>query len=131
MGDAWEPETVFELLASEEARRILALTAEEPHSAEELAERVDASLPTIYRRVNAMEEFDLLRAETRIDPDGNHYRTFETDVERISLVVEDDGIGVEVERPRDVVDRFGAFWEDLERLSREREEQDTTEDHRP
>ena len=117
--EAWEPETVFDVLASEEARRILALAAAEPHSAEELAERTGASLPTIYRRVNALADLDLLSEETRIDPDGNHYRTFETDVERISLEIGDGDLDVSVERPRDVVDRFGDFWADLERLSGE------------
>lgn len=119
MDEAWEPETVFDVLASEEARQILALSGEEPRSAEELAEHTGASLPTIYRRVNALVDLDLLSEETRIDPEGNHYKTFETDVERISLEIGDGDLDVEVERPRDVVDRFGAFWQDLERLSGE------------
>lgn len=119
MGKEWEPEHLFEVLASEAARRILVHCAGEPRSADELADHLDASLPTVYRRLNALEEYDLLRSETRIDPDGNHYRTFETVVDRVSVAVSEAGVEAEIERDRDVVDRFGAFWDDLERLSRE------------
>lgn len=119
MGKEWEPEHLLEVLASEAARRILVHCADEPRSAEELADHLDTSLPTVYRRLNALEEYDLLRSETRIDPDGNHYQTFTTAVDHVSVAIDEAGIVAEVERERDVVDRFGAFWDDLERLSRE------------
>lgn len=119
MGKEWDPDHLFEVLGSEAARRILVACAGEPRSAEELSDLLDASLPTVYRRLNALVDYDLLRSETRIDPDGNHYQTFETAVDRVSVAIDDDGIDAEVERERDVVDRFGAFWDDLERLSSE------------
>lgn len=115
MSKEWEPESVFDLLGSERARRILALASEESLSADDLAEHCDASLPTIYRRLNALVEFDLLHEETRIDADGNHYKTYEADVERISVVVGGGDLDVEVEpRGEDMVDRFERFWGDLE-----------------
>lgn len=119
VGKEWAPDHLLEVLGSEAARRILVYCAGGPRSAEELADHLDASLPTVYRRLNALEDYDLLRSETRIDPDGNHFQTFETAVDRVSVAIEDDGIEAEVERDRDVVDRFGAFWDDLERLSSE------------
>jgi predicted transcriptional regulator len=119
VGKEWAPADLFEVLASEAARRILVHCAGEPRSADELADHLDASLPTIYRRLNALEEYDLLQSETRIDPDGNHFRTFETSVDRVTVAISEEGIEPQVERDRDVVDRFGTFWDDLERLSRE------------
>lgn len=114
MSKEWEPENVFDLFGSEYARQILALASKEPMSAQELADHTDASLPTTYRRVDALQEYDLLRASTQVDPDGNHYRTFETDLERVCFGVEDGSFTVDIQLQRDVVDRFGEFWGDLE-----------------
>lgn len=111
-------EAVFDVLGSDVARSILAHAAE-PKTAEELAEATGASLPTVYRRVNALEDHGLLHSETRIDPDGNHFQTYRTAVQRVSLAVEEGEVSVSVERERDMVDRFEAFWSDLERYTRE------------
>lgn len=119
MADDQVDEAVFDVLGSEEARAILGTAGAAPATAEELAEACGASLPTVYRRVNDLEEHGLLRSDTRIDPDGNHYQTYETAVRRVSLSVGDGGVSVEVDRDRDMVDRFEAFWSDLERHSME------------
>ena len=111
----WEPETIFDVLGSERARRILALASVKPVSADELSDGLDASLPTIYRRVNALQEYDLLREETRIDTDGNHFKAFTTNLERICFEVEDGGFDIDIELRRDMVDQFEDFWTDLER----------------
>jgi DNA-binding transcriptional ArsR family regulator len=110
----WDPEDVFDVLASESARRILVLASAEAMTAEDLAERIDASLPTVYRRANALVEYDLLTENTEIDTDGNHYRTFETNLERITVEIEGGDLEAEVELDRDLVDRFGDLWRDLE-----------------
>ncbi|MFB6192072.1 MAG: ArsR family transcriptional regulator [Haloarculaceae archaeon] len=114
MGREWEPETVFDVLGSEEVRRILALADVRPMSAEEFAEHLEASQPTVYRRVNACQEYDLLAEETRIDEDGNHYKVFRTNLERVCLEIDDGGFDVTVSLRRDLVDRFTDFWDDLE-----------------
>lgn len=114
MSKEWEPETVFDVFGSEYARQILALASVEPMSAQELSEHTDASLPTTYRRVNALREYDLLRADTRVDTDGNHYETFETSMERVCFEVEDGSFTVDIQLSRDLVDQFGEFWRDLE-----------------
>lgn len=114
MGKEWTPASLFEVLESEVARKILALADDDPVSAETVAEETGASLPTVYRRLNALEEFGLLQSETQIDPDGNHYETYRTTVDRFTIEIGEDDLEVEVERPRDMVDRFEAFWTDLE-----------------
>lgn len=116
MGKEWDPESLVEVFESETARQILALASTEPRSANELADRCGVSSPTIYRRINALLAYDLLEEETRIDTDGNHYRTFETKISRISFEFEDGEVVPTVEREEeaDIVDRFERFWSGLE-----------------
>lgn len=83
-------------------------------SAQELADHCDTSLPTIYRRINALLEYDLLQEETQIDEDGNHYKTFETNLERIVFEINDGAVDIDIELRKDLVDQFDEFWHDLE-----------------
>ncbi|SFS12243.1 transcriptional regulator, ArsR family [Halomicrobium zhouii] len=119
MTNDWDPETLFDVLGSEEVRRILALADAEPMSASELADRLDASQPTVYRRVNVCEKYDLLAERSRVDGDGNHYKEYETTLQRICFEVEDGGFDVSISLRHDLVDRFGDFWSDLERGGRD------------
>jgi len=100
----WDPETVFEVLGSEIARRILALAEIKPCSAEELAEHCDASKPTVYRRLNVLQEYDLLVERSAIDDDGTHYKTYETALESICFSVEAGRFEVDIELARELVD---------------------------
>ena len=64
----WNPDNVIEVLASSESRRILAAASVRPVSAEELEVICEVSLPTVYRRINVLVEYDLLSEEQAIDP---------------------------------------------------------------
>ena len=114
MGKEWEPETIFDVLGSERARRILSIASVRPVSANELATAIDTSLPTVYRRVNALLDYDLLREETNIDAEGNHYNTYATNLQRVCFEVDDGGFTVDIQLRRDMVDQFEDFWSDLE-----------------
>lgn len=114
MAKEWDPETVFDVLGSKAVRRILALANVQPMSAHELADHLDASQPTVYRRINVCQEYDLLAEDTRIDEGGNHYKVYETNLRRICFEIEDGGFDVTMELRHDMVDRFADFWEDLE-----------------
>lgn len=109
----WEPETVFDILGDEEARRILAAADVEPVSAGELADGLDVSEATVYRRVDACTEYDLLAERTRVDDSGNHYTVYETTLQRACVEIESGGYDVNIELRRDLVDQFGDFWRDL------------------
>lgn len=122
MSKEWEPETVFDVLGSEHARQILALASLEPMSAEDLADHCETSLPTVYRRVNALLEYDLLREETQIDEDGNHFKLFETNLERICFEIEEGGFNIDITLRRDLTDQFDEFWEGLRTGSSTQEE---------
>lgn len=111
----WSPESVFELLASEETRTILAAASVRPVSAEELCDLTEVSLPTVYRRVNALIEYGFLSAEQTVGPDGRQFKRYETDLREINVLVEDGGFNVNIGLRKDAVDRFGELWDDLER----------------
>lgn len=109
----WEPADLFEVLADDTAREMLALASAQELAADEFADACGVSLPTVYRRVDALQEYDLLASETKIDTDGNNYETYETTLTEISITIENGDVDVTVER--DAVERFVELWTDLER----------------
>ncbi len=100
----WDAETLFDVFERETARKILALTSVEPMAAQELAERTDESEPTIYRRLDALEEYDLIEERTHIDADGNHYSEYETNLEEVCFQLEDGGFTIDVTYRKELVE---------------------------
>lgn len=117
MGEATDElsaETVGELLEDEYARAILAETSVEPRSASELVERCDASPPTVYRRLDTLQDHDMIDEETVPSPDGNHYRRFSARFERVTIELRDGSYDVSVDRSEaDAVERFARLYEGL------------------
>lgn len=109
----WDPAGIFDLFGDELTRRILVLASEQPLSADELARTLDTSHPTVYRRVNALLEYDLVDEQQQIDAEGNHYKTFETTLNRIAFEIDDGGYNVDIQMRQNLVDQFGGFWSDL------------------
>lgn len=107
-------EELLSFLDDEYARRILIETATEPMSANELAEACDASLPTVYRRIDRLTEYDLITEHTNLDDDGHHYGTYTATLRGVEIELTDGGLNVDVSRePSDAADRFTELWEDL------------------
>lgn len=103
------------VLDDEYARAILAATSEEPLSAEQLAERIDASPPTVYRRLDRLREHDLVTAQRQLDPDGHHYEVFSARMERVTVALESGTYDVTIERREpDPADRFTELFEGLQ-----------------
>jgi DNA-binding transcriptional ArsR family regulator len=109
--------TVLDLLSDEYARAILSATSEEPMSAKDLSERCDASLPTVYRRIDQLTDADLLDERTQLRRDGNHHRVYTATLHRFALELEDGEFTADLERrdggSEDVADRFTRMWEGL------------------
>lgn len=110
MGDEIDPIELFHLLDDRYARMILTNTTREPMSAKSLSEACDASLSTIYRRANALQEQGLLAERTEPDPDGHHYTVYEATVSRVSIDFADGDIDVAVASEEDAVDQFTRTW---------------------
>mgnify|MGYP002760383065 CR=1 FL=1 len=87
---------VLDALGDKKTRRCLRVLNGDPKSAREVSERTGYSLPTIYRRLNTLRQAGLIESQTTIDPSGDHYETFATAIERIT--VEMDGFTVKKEQ---------------------------------
>jgi DNA-binding transcriptional ArsR family regulator len=114
------PAEVLDLLSDEYARDILAATSTEPMSANSLSERCDASLPTIYRRIERLQEQDLLEQRLRIDEDGTQREVYSARLASFSLELDAGSYESTIERTdrdpiheEDTVDRLKRMWEGL------------------
>jgi predicted transcriptional regulator len=108
-----EVTTVVGLLDDDYARDILAVASERKCSAKELAEAVDASLPTVYRRVDDLVDAGLLVEETELRSDGNHHSVYVTTLSRVELELSEGTFEMQLERKTDVADRFTDMFERL------------------
>ena len=96
------------------ARTILVETRTHPHSAESLSQTSEVSKPTIYRRIEDLRGCDLVIEETAIDPEAGHHHTqYRTNVDRIILNVEEDGLTYELERDESMANRFTRLVEEM------------------
>lgn len=130
----WEPTNIFGVFGDQLARQILVLTSERPMSADDLSDHLDASPPTIYRRINTLIEYDLMKSQQQVDQNGHHYQTFKTTLKQIAFEIEDGGYNIDVQMRRSLVGQFEAFWSDLEDSSPKGEanpEASTTSDNPP
>ncbi|ELZ19810.1 ArsR family transcriptional regulator [Haloterrigena salina JCM 13891] len=107
MSEEPDVETIGTLLEDSTVRTILTQTSQEPMSATTLSDRCDASKPTVYRRLDDLRECGLLVERTKPDPDGGHHRTvYATNLARITIELEDDGLTLRIDRRTDIADRF-------------------------
>jgi DNA-binding transcriptional ArsR family regulator len=106
------PDDLFELLNDDHVRRILRATRGEALPARELIDRCDASKPTVYRRLNRLEDAGLVTSRQTYDPDGHHRQTFRSTLEAVTVALTDDGIEADVatvdRRPDDRTAAFAA-----------------------
>ncbi|MFB6220881.1 MAG: ArsR/SmtB family transcription factor [Halolamina sp.] len=86
---------LLDLLGADLNRRILELTSEEPRAADAVAERCDASLPTVYRHVDDLASAGLLSERTQYDEEGNHYKTYVAALEALTVCVDDGELRVD------------------------------------
>lgn len=108
-------EELFDLLEDDYAREILVQTAGEPRSVSALSEACDADPSTIYRRIDRLENRDLVEPEQRLDPDGHHYKVYAARLDRVSITLTPSGFDVEVDRlaKEDPADRFTRLYEEF------------------
>lgn len=107
------PEDFLDHLGDDLSRRILLLASNEAMSAEALADQLNVSRPTVYRRLNTLSDYELLRESLVTDSDGHHYRVFETVPIEIVLEVADGEFRITVRRTDDSTDRLDSFMDGL------------------
>ena len=114
MSEDTELSTVLAVLDDDYARQILTETSVEPMSASRLSDRCDASLPTIYRRLDRLESCELVTEETELAQDGNHYSVYSANLDRLELSLEEGSFEFEITySEQDVADKFTQLWEGM------------------
>ena len=88
---------LLELLSDEYTRDVLTCLGGSPHSARELAEELDASRATIYRRLDRLTEAGLVSSTVSIDADGHHRQQYHVAAELATILFGADGVTAAVE----------------------------------
>jgi predicted transcriptional regulator len=70
----------------------LTTLADRPTAAATLAEELDASRPTVYRRLNSLESAGLIKSTVALDADGHHRKQFHVVVDSANLTFDSSGI---------------------------------------
>lgn len=114
----WSPSNILDVFADPVARALLLVASEGPVSVNEIADSLDVSNPTVYRRIDALIDANLLTEYQRIDPEGNQHKEYETILDEITFSIEDQGYTVEMQVDQDLATGFESLWSDLEATSR-------------
>jgi DNA-binding MarR family transcriptional regulator len=94
-------------------RRILSEASRGAVSVGELADVIGADPSTLYRRIDRLEQLELVSGELVYRRDGHHYRRYRTTLRRVSVELVDGAYRVEVDAlATDPTDRSREpFWE--------------------
>lgn len=92
---------VLEVLSDEYTHTLLEALSDSPQPARSLVEDCDMSRPTVYRRLNRLQEYGLVRTTTEINPDGHHRKLFEATLDRLTVGIGADGptVRLTIENP--------------------------------
>lgn len=102
------------LLEDEYAHTILIQTSKQEMSAQELSEACDASVSTVYRRIERLQEYELLEERLQLDKDGHHYNTYTARLKRIEVELENGEFAVDLTyREPNAADRFTDLFEGM------------------
>jgi predicted transcriptional regulator len=105
---------VLDTIGDDYARQILASLSRESRAAKDLAEECDISLPTVYRRLEQLEEQELVTSRTETDTDGNEFQLYECNFESTLISLDDDEYDVRIYRKENLPSRFSQLWDDLQ-----------------
>jgi DNA-binding transcriptional ArsR family regulator len=112
-------EEVLALLDDDYARAILLETSRTPMSARELTDAIDASPPTVYRRIDALTDCGLLDERTAFVDDGPNYGVYAARVEEVTVRFDDGTLAVgitdreAIETEETVAERFTRMYQEL------------------
>ncbi len=90
-------EELLELLGDEYTRCVLQAVADQPRTGREIIDATDVSKPTVYRRLDRLEDAGLVETTQRLDPDGHHCKQFHAVISGLDLEFGQDGVCVSVQ----------------------------------
>lgn len=91
-----DSDELLELLGDQYARQVLQAVADEPRAGQEIAEATGISTPTVYRRLDELEEAGFVESEMVFDADGHHYQVYRSVLEGADLRFGREGLTVSV-----------------------------------
>jgi DNA-binding transcriptional ArsR family regulator len=105
---------VLDALDDPDCRAIVSVL-EEPMTASEIAEASDIPLSTTYRKIDLLEEAQLVYEGTEIRPDGQHASTYEVDFEEVVIALtEEREFDADIaRRPRTPDQRLESLWSEV------------------
>ncbi|WP_049979709.1 ArsR/SmtB family transcription factor [Halolamina rubra] len=89
---------IMDTMGDEMARRLLIAVRKDPQSAKELAEACEMSLPTVYRRMDALIDHGLVTERTVVTDDGNHYKEYRCNFDSTVISLGDQQFDIEIHR---------------------------------
>ncbi|WP_276257941.1 ArsR/SmtB family transcription factor [Haloglomus litoreum] len=87
---AVDADELLSLLGDEYAREILSTLGDQSLPAREIVDRSSVSRPTVYRRLDRLEEAGLVETTMSLHPDGHHRKEFRIVVDAVELRPKDD-----------------------------------------
>ncbi|WP_416839264.1 helix-turn-helix domain-containing protein [Haloferax sp. DFSO52] len=96
MSERVSSEKLLDILGDTESRALLVSLRQNSQSAKELGETTDLSLPTVYRRLDTLEELDLISSATEVRADGTHYRQYICTFDKSVVSLSPEGFVVEL-----------------------------------
>ena len=109
-----ETEQLLALLDDEYARTIILETYRDPQSVDALSAACDADPSTVYRRIDRLQDHDILQDQQRLDPGGHHYKVYVARLEGVAIDVTDDGFDVAVDySEEEAADTFTRLYEEF------------------
>jgi len=97
------------LLADDTAQQILVETNGEPMSTEELSDACRVSPQTVYRRLERLQEHDMVTEAVELDDDGHHHKVYTATLDRVTITLTADGFSVELSLRERMAARFTEF----------------------
>ncbi|ELZ22680.1 hypothetical protein C475_16301 [Halosimplex carlsbadense 2-9-1] len=112
--EAPDLQEVLDALDDPDCRAIVS-ALEEPMTASEISEESDIPLSTTYRKLDRLEEAQLLFEGTEIRPDGQHASIYEVDFEEVVIALtEERDFETEIARqPRTPDQRLESLWSEV------------------
>ena len=85
-------------------------------TAPELSDQCEMSVSTVYRRLNELESCNLVTAHHVPDPDGNHTKRYEAQLDELVVSLDEGEFAVSLQtatRTQEFADAFTDLWEGL------------------
>lgn len=102
---------VVSLLDDQTVRTVLRETSMTALSANELADRCNASQQTVYRRLEQLEAAELVSTQTRLRDDGHHDTVYQATLDQVSIRLRNGELEFTVERREiDPADQLTDLW---------------------